>query len=85
MKSVVNGSDADEIDQYEIMKSYLTFGNGFKIIIFHKHMFLITITHIGYGIDKMMEFHVEKSDQPTYYLRYLFIIHAKMTMYSGEE
>lgn len=48
-------------------------------------MFLITITHIGYGIDKMMEFHVEKSDQPTYYLRYLFIIHAKMTMYSGEE
>lgn len=33
MKSVVNGSDADEIDQYEIMKSYLTFGNGFKIKI----------------------------------------------------
>lgn len=23
----------------------------------------------GYGIDKLMQFHVEKSTQPTYYLR----------------
>lgn len=23
----------------------------------------------GYGIDKMMQFHAEKSTQPTYYLR----------------
>lgn len=33
MKSVANGSDADKIDQYEIMRSYVEFGNGVKIKI----------------------------------------------------
>lgn len=33
MKSVANGNDTEKIDQYEIMKSYLAFGNGVKIKI----------------------------------------------------